>query len=106
MDGHHTGLSALARDHNKLQGLLVLHTPPDIFTLGGGVSVTLLSLPYLLLRRFLNRTATRVVSKRRAFRSEGDVARAASPSPGLGSHEFRIPKRGVAPSGRVFRPRA
>jgi hypothetical protein len=106
MDGHHTGLSTLARDHNKLQGLLVLHTPPDISSLGEGVSVTLLSLPDLFFCRFLNRTATGVVSERRALRPECSVSRAASPPPGLGSYEFGISKRGVAPFGRVFRPHA
>lgn len=50
MDGRHTGLSALARDCNKLQGLLVLRTSSDISRLGGNVSRTLLSLPDLFLR--------------------------------------------------------
>jgi hypothetical protein len=49
MDCNHTGLSALARDRNKLQGLLVLHTSSDISLLGGNVSRTLLSLPNFLL---------------------------------------------------------
>jgi hypothetical protein len=49
MDCHHTSLSALARDHNKLQGLLVLRTSSDISILGGSVSRTVLSLPDLFL---------------------------------------------------------
>jgi hypothetical protein len=49
VDGHHTGLSTLARDRSKLQGLLVLHTSSDISILGGGVSRTLPSLPDLFL---------------------------------------------------------
>jgi hypothetical protein len=49
MDCHHTSLSALARDRNELQGLLVLHTSSDISILGGSVARTLLSLPDLFL---------------------------------------------------------
>jgi hypothetical protein len=100
MDYHYTGLSALARDRNKLQGLLVLHTSSDISILGGSVSRTLLSLPDLFLCRLLTRAATtRVVSKFRAFRSEGVIARASSPPPGLCRAEFRILERSIAPSG-------
>jgi hypothetical protein len=106
MDGHCTCLSALAHDRSQLQGLLVLHPPPDIPILGGGVPCTLLSSPSLLLRRLLNRAATAVVSKRHAYRPEGNIARAASPPPGLGSREFGVSERGVAHFGRVFCPRA
>lgn len=99
MDGHHTSLSALARDHSKLQGLLVLHTSSDISILGGSVSRTLLSLPSLFLRRLLTHATTRMVSSFRAFRTEGDIARATSPPPGLRRAEFRILERCIAPSG-------
>jgi hypothetical protein len=99
MDGHHTGLSALARDHNKLQGLLVLHTSSDISTLGRSVSRTLLSLPNLFLCRLLTHATTRMVSNFRAFRTDGVIARATNTLPGLCRAEFRILERSIAPSG-------
>jgi len=79
MDGHRTGLSALAHNRNKLQELLVLHTSPDISILGGSVSSALLSLPDLHLHLIRDRAATRMVSNRRALRSDGVVARTAGP---------------------------
>lgn len=106
MDGYRTCLSALARDRRRLQGLLVLHPPTDIPILGGGVCGALHSPPDLLLRRLLHGTATEVVSKRRDRRPEDDIARAASPPPGLGRHGFGLLERCVGRSGRVFRPRA
>jgi hypothetical protein len=99
MDGHLAGLSGLAGDHNKLQGLLVLHTSSDISILGKSVSRTLLPLPDLFLYRLLARTTTRMVPKFRAFRSESVIACATSPPPGLCRAEFRIWERSIAPSG-------
>jgi hypothetical protein len=58
------------------------------------------SLPDLFPYRLLTHAAmTRVVSKFRAFRSEGVIARMTSPPLGLCRAEFRILERSIAPSG-------